>query len=88
MQSRLQSAVETVMNYVVGFGLAWPMNKYVLRWLGFHVSNEQATGLTLLFTAVSVIRSFAIRRFFNWFNARPTIKGTLIHPYDRKQYRE
>lgn len=87
MQTRIQSAVETTWNYIIGFILAWFINKYVLRWMGFHVSNQQATGLTFLFTAVSVLRSYGVRRFFNWWNARTTMKGTLIHPYDRK-YRE
>jgi hypothetical protein len=84
MQTRIQSLVETVANYVVGFALAWMMNKYVLRFLGFPVSNGQATYLTFLFTAVSVIRSYAVRRFFNWLNARANIKATLIHPLDRR----
>lgn len=84
MQTRAQSVVETVWNYVVGFLLAWLMNKYVLAWMGYPVSNNQATGLTFLFTAVSVIRSYTVRRFFNWWNARTIMKGTLIHPYDRR----
>jgi len=73
-QTRIQSILETAMNYAVGFSLAWLMNKYVLGWMGFKVSGTQATGLTFLFTAVSVVRSYVIRRIFNRIHAGPKMR--------------
>jgi hypothetical protein len=70
MQTRLQSAIEVSANYLIGFLLAWFIQCHVLRLMGFPVSGKQAGGITLIFTAVSIIRSYALRRFFNWFNAR------------------
>lgn len=88
-QTRLQSAAETATNYIIGYMLAWFIMNYVLRGLGYPITTGQSGGVVAIFTVVSVIRSFAVRRFFNWFNDRPKIKRTtLIHPYDRNQYRD
>lgn len=86
MQTRLQSAAETAVNYIVGFILAWFIMHYLLRWMGYDVPKEKTGGMVTVFTVVSVIRSYAIRRLFNWLHFRTINKGTLIHPYDT-QYR-
>lgn len=84
VQSHLQSAVETAVNYIVGYALAWLIMKYLLRWLGFPINNSQTSGVVMIFTIVSILRSYAIRRFFNWLNARAIMKSTLIHPLDKR----
>ncbi len=43
---------------------------FVLPLFGFHVIGGRAFGIVLIFTAISIVRSYAIRR---WFNAR--LKG-------------
>jgi hypothetical protein len=84
MQTRIQSAVEVTANYVVGYMLAWFIMHYVLHWLGYPIQKEQTTGLVGIFTAVSVFRTFAVRRFFNWWNARAIMKSNMIHPLDKR----
>lgn len=65
MQTRRQSAIETTVNYVVGFTLAWLINRYVLSWLGYPIKAGETTSITLLITLVSVFRSYILRRCFN-----------------------
>lgn len=84
MQTRLQSAAETAANYVVGYFLAWFIMTYLLRWLGYPITKEKSGGVVGIFTIVSVLRSFAIRRFFNWLHVRANMKRTLIHPLDKR----
>lgn len=84
MQTRKMSAAETAVNYIVGYFLAWFIMTYLLRWLGYPITKEKSGGVVAIFTAVSVIRSYAIRRFFNWLHVRTIIKSKMIHPLDKR----
>ncbi len=81
MQTRRQSIVETIANYVSGFIIAWLMNRYLLPLFGFRVNNAQASALTTIFTAVSVIRSYVCRRIFNRIHQKQN--GTFENPPSR-----
>lgn len=69
-QTRLESLIEALINVVIGFGINWTANMLVLPLFGFHVTGGQAFGIGLVFTVISIARSYAIRR---WFNGR--LKG-------------
>lgn len=77
MQTRRQSVIETAANYISGFAIAWGMNRYLLPLYGFHVNNSSATSLTVIFTVVSVLRSYICRRIFNHLH-RPRKRQPLI----------
>lgn len=64
-QTRLESAIEVAMNIAIGFTINWFANIAVLPLFGFHVSPAQAFHIGLIFTIISVARSYAIRRWFN-----------------------
>jgi hypothetical protein len=66
-QTRLGSFIEAWFNVLIGFGINWCANMLILPLFGFYVSGGQAFGIGVLFTVISVVRSYAIRR---WFNAR------------------
>lgn len=66
MQSRRMSAYETATNYTVGFTVSWLIGWYVLPMWGFEQSASAATSITVICTIVSVIRSYTVRRIFNW----------------------
>lgn len=63
-QSRWWSLLEANANVVVGFGVNYVANLTVLPWFGFHVRPGQALGIGLVFTAISLVRSYALRRWF------------------------
>jgi hypothetical protein len=65
MQSRWMSFVESVTNIVVGYGLAVLTQIIVFPLFGLHASLGENFLLAALFTCISLIRSFAIRRLFN-----------------------
>jgi len=67
MQSRWMSFVEAVTNIVVGYGLAVLTQSIVFPFFGFQASLGENFLLAALFTGISLIRSFAIRRLFNAF---------------------
>jgi hypothetical protein len=65
MQPRWLSFVEAVTNIVVGYGLAVLTQIIVFPLFGLHASLGENFLLAALFTCISLIRSFAIRRLFN-----------------------
>lgn len=64
-QTRWGSLAETVFSTAVGFGISWVANMVVLPMFGFKISSSQAFWVGVIFTVISVIRGFLIRRFFN-----------------------
>ncbi len=66
-QTRLGSLIEVMINIAIGFAINWVANLYILPLYGFEITGGQAFSMGLLFTVISVARSYVIRR---WFNAR------------------
>ena len=65
MQSRLQSLIEAWLNVLIGFGVSLTANLVVLPLFGYPVTVGDAFGIGLVFTAISIVRSYTIRRMFN-----------------------
>ena len=63
-QSRLMSLVEAVANVVVGYGVAVVTQILIFPIFGLHTTLAQNLQMGLLFTGVSIIRSFLLRRLF------------------------
>ena len=66
-QTRLSSFIEAWINVVIGFVINMVANFLILPLIGFQITLEQNLLIGVLYTAVSVTRSYVIRR---WFNAR------------------
>lgn len=65
MQTRKQSLFEAVMNVVVGLGVSMALNFAVFPLFGWHISLGQNIALGVIYTVVSIVRSYCLRRFFN-----------------------
>ena len=65
MQPRWLSFVEAVTNIVVGYALAVLTQIIVFPLFGLHATLSENLLIGCFFVGVSLIRSFAIRRFFN-----------------------
>ncbi len=63
-QSRLMSLVEAVANVIVGYGVAVVTQILIFPIFGLHTTLAQNLQMGLLFTAVSLARSFLLRRLF------------------------
>lgn len=66
-QTRLGSLYEALMNVAIGFAINFVANLVILPLVGFYISVGQNLFIGVLYTVVSVARSYVIRR---WFNAR------------------
>ena len=70
MQSRWMSLMEATANIAVGYCLAVLTQVLVFPLFGLSVSLGENLGIGAVFTVVSLIRSFALRRAFNALVAR------------------
>ena len=59
------SAVETAVNILIGFAVSLGSEVFIFPHYDIHVSFETNVHLMLFFTAVSIIRSYVLRRVFN-----------------------
>jgi hypothetical protein len=64
-QTHLGSFVEAWANIAVGFAINWTANMLVLPRFGFNVTAGQALGIGVVFTVISLVRSYVLRRWFN-----------------------
>ena len=99
-QSKGMSFVESWVNVAIGFGINFTANMLVLPLFGFHVTAAQSFGIGIIFTFISVGRSYLIRRWFNGLikgkqdddtkevsDCRISIKNCyLYHRYSSVQY--
>ena len=63
-QTRRMSMVEALTNVAVGYALAVVTQIMVFPWFGLHPSLGENLAIGALFTAISLLRSYALRRLF------------------------
>lgn len=69
-QTRLMSFVESVANVIVGFGVAVATQILIFPIFGLHTTLVQNLQMGLIFTGVSILRSFILRRLFEAIRVR------------------
>jgi hypothetical protein len=69
-QSRRTSLLETCLSTAIGYVVAVSTQMLVFPLVGIHVNPETNIKLGIVFTVVSVIRGFFVRRLFNHLHVR------------------
>jgi hypothetical protein len=64
-QSRRMSLVEACVNVAVGYGVAVLTQIIVFPIFGVEATLSDTLGIGLVFTVVSIARSYMVRRLFN-----------------------
>ena len=65
MQSKKQSFIESLTSTTIGIIIGIVLNLTILPIFGYPVSVSDSLWISIIFTSVSVIRSYIIRRWFN-----------------------
>lgn len=73
-QTRRASLIEVGSNYAFGFCIAWLTAAIVLPLFGFNSSTSDNFWITVIFTIVSLIRSYIVRRLFNHLHKKGVLK--------------
>ena len=68
-QSRKHSFYEAWVNIFIGYSVNLIANMLIFPLFGFHITVTQNIVMGVIYTAISLARSYAIRRWFNGFKA-------------------
>jgi hypothetical protein len=78
MQSRVDSFMEAATNTVIGLVISTIANYFVIpAVLGVRMSHAQNIALASIFTVISIVRSYTLRRAFNGRTAWQALRGAL-----------
>lgn len=69
-QPKLHSFAESLVNVAIGYGIALISQVLVFPLFGIHVPLRDNILIGLIFTAISIIRSYILRRVFNWWHLK------------------
>jgi hypothetical protein len=64
-QTRIGSLIEAWANVLIGFAINWTANMLIFPLFGFNITASQAFHVGIIFTAISIVRSYVLRRVFN-----------------------
>lgn len=64
-QTRTQSAIESVVNVAIGYGVALASQLAIFPLFGIHIPFTDNLLIGAWFTVISIARSYALRRWFN-----------------------
>ena len=69
MQTRMQSFIESVAGTFVAFALSTFIQPHIMHHVaGCYFNYTISMYVAIIFTAISFVRSYIVRRVFNWFH--------------------
>jgi hypothetical protein len=64
-QSKSQSLIESCINVAIGFCVALAAQIAVFPLFGISIEMDSNVAISIIFTAISIARSYCVRRLFN-----------------------
>ncbi len=68
-QSKKGSLLEAFINVAIGYGVAVASQIVIFPLFGVYISIAENMAIGGFFTVVSIVRSYALRRLFNWWGS-------------------
>ena len=65
MQSKRESMIETLTSVFIGWLIGVILNLTILPLFNYNITVVDSLWVSLIFTVISVVRGYFIRRFFN-----------------------
>lgn len=65
-QSRRGSLHESLVNIAVGYSINYVANMLIFPHFGWNISTRENLTLGVIYTGISLVRSYGLRRFFNY----------------------
>jgi hypothetical protein len=69
-QTKTWSVIEVICNVVIGYIVALTAQLVVYPLLGILVTFSQNLQIGAIFTVIGIVRSYYVRRLFNWLHLR------------------
>lgn len=73
-QKRKHSLLESLLNVLIGYGIALAAQIIVFPFFGIHIAMHDNILIGIIFTGVSIVRSYFLRRFFNLMHVKGVLK--------------
>lgn len=70
MQTKAQSAIETITSVAIGYAVALASQLVIFPLFDIHISLSENLAIGAFFTAVSIVRGYLVRRWFNYRQAK------------------
>lgn len=70
-QTKKGSALEALAGTAIGFAISWAATPPILWAFGYDVGAGTAFGITVVYTLLSIVRGYVVRRVFNHLHTRP-----------------
>lgn len=70
MQTKIGSLIEALANVLVGYTIATFAQLWIFHQIGQPISLETSAIVGAFMTLVSIVRSYILRRSFNWITSR------------------
>ena len=78
-QTRRQSLNEAFANILVGYTVNMMANFTIFPWFGWVITMEQNLLIGVFYTIISLVRSYGLRRFYNWYHGRERCKISTVN---------
>ena len=65
MQSKRESMIETLTNVGIGWFISFIANMLVLPLFGYNINLTDGVLISIIFTIISIVRGYVVRRWFN-----------------------
>ena len=65
MQSKRDSLIETLTNVGIGWFISFIANMLVLPLFGYNINLTDGVLISIIFTVISIVRGYVVRRWFN-----------------------
>jgi len=69
-QLRRHSILEVCLGTLLGFWVAFAANLIVLPWFGYSPTVTDNFAISCIYTFISLVRGYAVRRLFNWLHVK------------------
>jgi hypothetical protein len=63
---------ETFIGTAIGFSVSWAATPFILAAFGYRAGAGTAFGITAIYTVLSLLRGYLVRRLFNRLSGRVT----------------
>ncbi|WP_208451197.1 DUF7220 family protein [Burkholderia anthina] len=82
-QTKRGSFIEAMTNTAIGYGINYTANLVIFPFFGMHISPKANILLGLIYTGISIVRGYVLRRCFNrMLSARESrAVGVKMHVY-------
>jgi hypothetical protein len=74
MQTRLGSAIETIISTTIGYSVSLVANILILPLFGYTPTFGAANAIAVVFTFISLIRGYFVRRLFVYLHKTNVIR--------------